>query len=180
MAIFAVGGLCLALWSNGGGDSLDAGAVDGGNGSWWWIVRLIGGVVFLACFGTLVALLAAMRRPRVAFADDFVHLDLRYGQPIRVPLDVVECFFLGQGPSFVGKGAVGKAEASNVVVRLAERATDWHKREVKSVLGNWCDGYITIRGAWCGPINGPVVEEMNKKLAAVKRARKAAQAVEAS
>jgi len=137
-------------------------------------VQVLGGLLFLGSVLTFVASLRALGRPRVACGPDCLRLDLLYGQPIDVPLDVVECFFLGQGPSFVGSGRVAKADASNVVVRLAERATEWHKRDVNRKLGQWCDGYITIRGAWCEPIDGDLVEQMNARLAAIKRQRRGA------
>ena len=113
--------------------------------------------------------LMALRRPRIGYANGHLSLDLKYGHAIQVPLEVVECFFLGQGPSFVGKAAVAQADASNVVVRLAERATDWQHRDVHPRFGHWCDGYITIRGAWCEPIDVRVVERLNARLAAAKR-----------
>lgn len=145
----------------------------------WWF-RLLAILAGAACFLICTSVFVAMRKPRVAYADGHLCLNLGAAAPFCPPLDVVECFFLGQGPSFVGKGPVAEAEASNVVVRLAERATDWHKRDVRPSLGNWCDGYITIRGAWCEPIDGQVVEKMNSRLAAVKRERKEAAKVQES
>lgn len=139
----------------------------------WWVFRIVAALAGVICIFISAAVVAAIRRPRVAYGNGCLQLDLGAAAPFQLPLDVVECFFLGQGPSFVGKGAVGAADASNVVVRLAERATEWHKRDVRKSLGHWCDGYITIRGAWCEPINGKVVEQMNSKLATAKRARKA-------
>lgn len=138
----------------------------------WWAFRLLAGLAGVLCLLIFAVFFVLMRRPRVGFAADHLHLELGSTAPFQLPLDVVECFFLGQGPSFVGKGAVAQADASNVVVRLAERATEWHKRDVRPALGHWCDGYITIRGAWCEPIDGDVVERMNSQLAAVKRERK--------
>jgi hypothetical protein len=62
-----------------------------------------------------------------------------------------------------------------VVVRLAESATDWKHREVRPAFGQWCEGYITLRGAWCEPITREVMQGLNRRLAEVQRERKAAQ-----
>ncbi len=63
-----------------------------------------------------------------------------------------------------------------IVVRLAERATEWHERSVKNSLGKWADGYIIVRGTWTEPLNREVVTQMNSTLAAIKRARKTVKA----
>ena len=86
---------------------------------------------------------------------------------------------MGQGPAKFGHGKIPETEAQNVVVRLAEAATEWHHREVKPALGHWCDGYVTLRGAWCEPIDADVLERLNKRLVTVKRElrTKAAQSV---
>jgi hypothetical protein len=60
-------------------------------------------------------------------------------------------------------------ENVTVVVRLAERAKSWHQRSVDPARGQWKDGYITILGAWCAPLDGEVVKRMNHRLAEVKR-----------
>ena len=111
------------------------------------------------------------RLPRLAYRDGHLLLYLRSLDPIWLPIDVVECFFLGQASTKMGKHADTDAEASTVVVRLAEKANEWHQREVKPLLGRWCDGYITIHGAWCEPLNVQRVVELNHKLAEAKRKR---------
>ena len=114
-------------------------------------------------------LLRAYHRPRVAYAAGEVFLFLRGAQAVRVPLDVVECFFLGQGPALIGAGPVRTAETANVVIRLAERATDWHQVTVNPRLAAWCDGYITLHGAWCEPVTPQRLEALNANLVAAKR-----------
>lgn len=111
------------------------------------------------------------RLPRLAYRDGCLLLYLRSLDPIWLPVDVVECFFLGQASTKMGKHAAEDVEASTVVLRLAEKAGDWHQREVKSLLGRWCDGYITIHGAWCEPLSVQRVNELNHKLSEVKRQR---------
>ena len=56
----------------------------------------------------------------------------------------------------------------NLVARLSQRHTEWAKHEVKSALGNWADGYITIRGSWCEPLSGETIRKLNRRLKEVK------------
>lgn len=139
---------------------------------WWWISGLSAGLGIAAAWsvGTFVA---AMRQPRLAFGAEqlWVYLDPRV--PIGVPIEIVECFFLGQGPSFLTEGKQKEAETQNIIVRLAESAVDWKHREVPDRYGHWCEGYITLRGAWCEPITRERMQALNRRLAEVHRERKA-------
>ncbi len=113
--------------------------------------------------------------PRLACSEDELLVYFSGFQPDRLPLDVVECFFLGQAPTMINHPTGDVVESSTVVVRLAERAKQWHDRDVPQIMGRWHDGYITVRGTWCEPIDRQVVSRMNSRLAAIKRVRKAAQ-----
>ncbi len=87
------------------------------------------------------------------------------GRPLSVPVEIVECFFLGAG---VGQlpGTAGKdIPLRNLVMRLAEKATDYHHREVKSAFGRWDQGYVIFHGAWCEPLTLEVVKRLNARLA---------------
>lgn len=114
--------------------------------------------------------------PRLAISDDELLVYLRSGSPFRVPLDAVEVFFIGQG-AVKGEepghphGYQG-AVAANVIVRLAEAATEWKQRDVNQPLGVWADGYITLRGLWCENIDAEVLKRMNRRLAEIKRQRR--------
>ncbi len=91
------------------------------------------------------------------------------GRPFRVPVNVVECFFFSSGAGQV-PGAAGKQlPLRNLVVRLAEKATEYHHRDVKPALGRWDDGYITVHGAWCEPLNLELVKRLNEQLASVQK-----------
>ena len=115
----------------------------------------------------------SLAQPRIAYLDHALLVYLRSGGPIRIPIEVVECFFLGRGDSHLPNrpfsGTADRAETSTVVVRLAEAAQEWSHGEVQPALGQWCDGYITIRGTWCEPISGDLVKQLNHRLAEVKR-----------
>lgn len=119
-----------------------------------------------------------LRQPRLARENDQLLVFLGSSGPTRVPLDLVECFFLGQGPSLIPRLGAKQPETSTVVVRLAEAAAEWKHRDVKPALGHWCDGYITIRGTWCEPLNAAVVKRLNERLLQYQRERKAGVAKE--
>ena len=113
-----------------------------------------------------------MRRPRLAYAQGCLLVYLRPGKPIRVPIDVVECFFLGQGPTLLPnplRGADHIEETSTIVIRLAESAEEWKHVDVKPAQGLWCDGYITIRGTWCERIDAALLQRLNQQLVEAHR-----------
>ncbi|MEX2112584.1 MAG: hypothetical protein WD845_05325 [Pirellulales bacterium] len=128
------------------------------------------GLVLLAAGGCLVVLLAAqLRRPRLAYCDGELLVWLNPGPPVRMPIESVECFWLGQAPSLLPGKQNQQTEAASLVIRVAEAASDWHHKEVKPRLGAWCSGYITIRGTWCEPLNISLVNQLNQRLAEATR-----------
>jgi len=122
-------------------------------------------------------LLYAASRPRIGYESGELLVFLEPTKATRVPIDIVEVFFLGQGPSELPKLAGREPETQNIVVRLAEAAVDWKHRDVKPALGHWCEGYITIRGSWCEPITPDVMKQLNRRLAEIHRERKDAERV---
>ncbi|MEQ8787270.1 MAG: hypothetical protein RIC55_13275 [Pirellulaceae bacterium] len=130
------------------------------------------GVALLAAAALMaVAVVYMLRLPRLAYRDGELLVYLRGFRPEAVPIEKVEVFFLGQTESMMpGKGGVS-AKTSAVVVRLAEKATAWHARDVSTALGKWQDGYITIRGTWCEPISPDVLKQLNDRLIAAHRRR---------
>lgn len=117
-------------------------------------------------------LLYAASRPRIGYESGELLVFLEPAKATRVPIDIVEVFFLGQGPSELPKIAGREPETQNVIIRLAEAAADWKHRDVKPAIGHWCEGYITIRGSWCEPITPEVMKQLNRRLAEVHRERK--------
>jgi hypothetical protein len=113
----------------------------------------------------------AMWQPRIGYCAGklLVYLDSPT-RPTEIPIEVVECFFLGQGGSQLPKLKGREPETQNVIVRLAESAEEWKHRDVRPALGNWCEGYITIRGSWCERITPELMRRMNGSLAEVKAA----------
>jgi hypothetical protein len=137
-----------------------------------WLVQLPLVIVAVVPLWMLGELVYAVFHPRVAYEAGELLVFLEPTRPTRVPIDIVEVFFLGQGPSPLPKLKGREPETQNVIIRLAESAAQWKHREVKPAFGQWCEGYITIRGAWCEPITPGVVKRLNQRLAEVQRERK--------
>lgn len=133
----------------------------------WLTVVLWAGIGAAAL---VIVLLAAMSRtPRLSFRDGNLLVHLRPSRPFQVPIEFVEAFFLGRGPSLLPGERNRGAPTMNLIIRLADKATEYSHRDVKPALGAWCDGYITIRGTWCEPLNVEVANRLNRRLAEVKR-----------
>jgi hypothetical protein len=143
---------------------------------WHWSFWLVPSFAAVAGIYLIGNLLWHAAQPRLAYEPDSLLVYLEANEPVRVPLEIVECFFLGQGPSELPKIDGMEPETSNVIVRLAERAKDWHHRDVKPAIAHWCEGYITLRGAWCEPISGEALKALNHRLATAHREQKARQA----
>ncbi len=133
------------------------------------LVRFVGGVLLTVALLAIGILAWNMRKPRLAYHDRHLLIWLRSGLPIRVPLEVVECFLLGQTASYLPGGDERHVETSALVVRLAQKAEEWQHLEVKPQLGSWCQGYVTIRGTWCEPLSVPLVNRLNQRLYDVSR-----------
>jgi hypothetical protein len=83
---------------------------------------------------------------------------------VSVPVEIVEAFFLGQGPAHLPPVDGKPAESVNLIARLSQKAPEWAKVRVKPALGQWCEGYVTIRGTWCEPLDGEVIRRLNRRL----------------
>jgi hypothetical protein len=130
----------------------------------------VAGTAMLAIGSSLVvALLVHLRRPRLAYQDGRLLVWLRSGGPIRVPIECIECFWLGQAPSLLPGKRHERTEAASLVIRIAESAAEWRHQEVKPQLGTWCEVYITIRGTWCEPLSIALVNRLNARLAEVTK-----------
>lgn len=126
--------------------------------------RIAGGILVALASTCLVALFWQMTRPRLALRNRDLLVYLRWSGPLPVPLELVEGFLLGQGPSRLRRGHQREPETTNVIVRLAEKAPEWARVDVDPLLGNWCGHYITIRGTFCEPISVDLVNRLNARL----------------
>ena len=142
--------------------------------------RIVAGSLALLGMLLLAVLVWYSSQPRLAYDGQHLLVFLRPGGPIAVPIDAVECFFLGSGlrdlPGRPGK----EVQISQLAVRLAERATEWAQVDVKPALGKWCGGYITIYGAWCEPLHLELVNRLNAQLAAAHEAQRKGALVEST
>lgn len=131
-----------------------------------------GGVALLATL-MVGASSVELRRPRISYRDGFVLFNLRGSAPAAVPAEVVEAFFLGQGPAHLPTIHSELPECVNLVARLSEKAPEFAKVEVKPALGAWCEGYVTIRGTWCEPLTNEVIRRLNRRLRELRDLREA-------
>jgi hypothetical protein len=130
-------------------------------------LRWIGAVVAAGAGAMIAVLIMQLRRPRIAYQNGEVSFYLLQGRPIAVPAGIIEAFFLGQGSAKL-PGGLQREETVNLVARISQRATEWARQDVKPSLGNWCDGYVTIRGTWCEPLGTEVVRRLNRRLKEVQ------------
>lgn len=141
-------------------------------GGVWEVIDWVGWILMAGALIAAGSLGYLMRTPRLGYQDGKLLVYLRGFEAERVPIECVECFFLGQGPSYMPQKDEKPSETSTIVVRLAEAAQEWRHVDVKPTLGHWCDGYITIRGTWCEPINASLMKRLNERLAATHRERR--------
>lgn len=127
-----------------------------------WLSVLGWALFGLSCLLEL-SLVTQMLRPRVSFEAGSVLFNLRSGSPIAVPVELVEAFFLGQGPTSLPGARQGDATV-NLVARISQRDPSYASREVKPALGAWCEHYVTMRGTWCEPLNGELIRRLNHRL----------------
>ena len=147
---------------------------------WWLLVSdwlplstMLGGLCLGVAFVALLGLVRQIIRPRVGYRDGHVLFYLLAGRPVAVPLRVVEAFFQGEGPAHLPGETHHQAKSVNLIARLSQREPDWQQRDVKRALGNWSEGYVTIRGAWCEPITDEVIRRLNRRLREVSQIQQA-------
>jgi hypothetical protein len=149
-----VGGVGLILWRQQSDSGLP----------WRWVAAAMIVVAALA----LVVLLVQIRQPRIAYRDGKILFNLRAGPSIAVPADIVEAFFIGQGPAHLPAGIAPDKRTMNLVARLSQQHEEWMQCDVKAELGSWAEGYVTIRGTWCEPLHPELVRRLNRRLKEVK------------
>jgi hypothetical protein len=125
--------------------------------------------VLIVALVLMALVVRQLARPRVAYSDGYVLFYLRADGPIAVPVEIVEAFFLGQGPAYLPGTVEDSQETINLVARLSQKAAEWQHQEVKPALGQWCEGYVCIRGTWCEPLDNEVIRRLNRRLSEVSR-----------
>jgi hypothetical protein len=137
-------------------------------------VQVAGWLLVGAAILLLALLVWYARTPRLAFDGQHLLVYLRSAGPIHLPIDVVECFFLGSGLKTLPGPGGREVQMKHLAVRLAENASEWAQLDVKPALGKWCGGTITIYGAWCEPLTLDLVRRLNGRLAESQQVKAAA------
>ncbi|MCA9188099.1 MAG: hypothetical protein R3E01_05275 [Pirellulaceae bacterium] len=125
-------------------------------------------LIVLAAIAIATAYRIAMI-PRMATDGHLLRLHVLLGRSIDVPLSCVEVFFQGQGPADLRIRDVKGVQTANIIVRIAERASDWQQRSTWHPYAHWCEGYVTIHGTWCEPVTAQLLTELNQRLVQAKR-----------
>lgn len=121
-----------------------------------------------------VAAGSAARRPRIRLGRGEVIVSLSPWRQERVPLEFVECFFLGSRLEPPRDAATsGGDRVRTLVMRIAERAHAHAGRPTLAAWGAWSEGSVTFDGRWCAPLSVDLVRRLNKALAEAKRSRAA-------
>jgi hypothetical protein len=155
-------------------------AIPLGVGLLLFVLGVLRGTTWLSVAGILPAIYGLYEfvrqflwwwQPRLALQGNELVVFLRQPRPYRVPVEFVECFFIGQAASTLRlRHPTGsRIESVTVVVRLAERAKQWRERPSNQAVGRWCDGYITIVGDWTDRLDGEVITRMNRRLVEYKK-----------
>ena len=135
-------------------------------GVWFWYAAVPASAT--------IAVLAwyAADRPRIAFDGRSLLLGIRNGSPIAVPIELVEAFLLGKGPTYLSGKDDRKTEATTLILRVSERAPEFEKLETNLRLAAWCGHYVTMRGTWTEPLSVDLVNRLNQRLYDAQQAQK--------
>jgi hypothetical protein len=114
----------------------------------------------------------AAARPRLARHGDVLRVRLAPLAAYDVPLEFVECFFMGSHvlPDPQGRDDVPTQRVGTLVMRIAERATAWQARQTFAPWGSWADGAVVFDGRWCEPLSGDLARRLSTRLVEAKRA----------
>lgn len=127
---------------------------------------LAGLAAVIAAVGGIFVYAAA--QPRLARRGDRLLARLAPFTVHEVPLEIVECVFHGSQPLEAAAG-LPPLRVGTIVVRLAERATDWRQRPTFSPWGTWIDGHIVCDGRWCEPLSVDRARALSASLLEAKR-----------
>lgn len=108
--------------------------------------------------------------PRISFDGRSVKLGVRFGLPVSVPVEFVEAFLLGKGPTYLPGYDDYRTEATTLIVKLADRAAEFEKLETNLRIAAWCGHYVTFRGTWTEPLSVELVNRLNERLYAAQQA----------
>lgn len=156
------------------GAAIGAVAVRGGPDAAQPLLFWICSAAAVAAAIVALGLIAIVRIPRIAYDDGRVKFFVRFGPPVEVPVENVEAFLIGRGPIFFTDDRRETKETTTLLVRIAERAHDYHNVTTAPLLAAWCGNQATIRGTWTEPLGLELVNRLNQRLYDIKQARAAA------
>lgn len=133
-----------------------------------WVAWVTGGVGFLLAVGA-AALTWAATQPRIERRGSLLRVRLSPHAAHDVPLEIVECVFLGSQPIGAADAEAQRLRVGTLVVRLAERAADWRERSTFKPWGSWQDGHVVVDGRWCEPLSLDVARGVSARLVEAKR-----------
>lgn len=124
----------------------------------------------LACIIGYVAFTA--KQGRVFLEDSELLVRLGPASIERLPLDAVECFFLGSRLLDRSGDPVTSEEAAfrvgTLVIRVAERYGHLASGR-RGPWARWEDGYLVVDGRWSEPLAVETLRRINGRLAVAKR-----------
>lgn len=129
---------------------------------------------FAVLAGPVVAGLGlAAVQPRLSCRGDMLEIRLAPLVVHEVPVELVECFFMGSHvlPDPQGRDNVPTQRVGTLVMRIAERATAWQARPTFTPWGTWADGAVVFDGRWCEPLSVELARSLSSRLVEAKRAR---------
>jgi len=146
--------------------ALTGGPLEAWGRGWWGAASIAGGFAATALFAATAATF-----PRLERRGNVVRVRLSPWRVEPVPLEMVECFFLGSRlePPRSDDGTTGGDRVRTLVMRIAERATAHADRATFPPWGAWQEGSVTFDGRWCEPLSVDLVRRLNRDLSAAKR-----------
>ena len=133
-----------------------------------WAVAAACGLLAAVVGGLAVA----VAQPRLARRADVLRVRLAPLVVREVPLASVECFFLGSaalGERTAPRSGAWSRRVTTLVMRLAERAVDQHRRPTFATWGTWEDGSVVFDGRWCEPLSVDVARRLSGLLVEARR-----------
>jgi hypothetical protein len=137
-----------------------------------WAVRVATSAALVIVPAALLLALAA-GRPRLVRCGGVLRVRLAPLNVQELPLEVVECVFPGSRPlPAVGsdsENSTPSRRVSTLILRLAERATQWRQRPSFTAWGAWDDGHVIIDGRWCEQLSPELARRIGTRLAELRR-----------
>jgi len=129
-------------------------------------------IAYALVAGPLVAGLAlAAVQPRLTRRGSVLSVRLAPLVAHDVPLEFVECFFMGSHvlPGIDGRDDLPGQRVGTLVMRIAERARAWQARPTFAPWGTWAEGAVVFDGRWCEPLSVELARRLSSRLVEAKR-----------